>query len=72
MEEMEGWMDADAHVAAVRSAADGRFNMLRAWGGGIWCDSLLSIHIYNSFNTPVQTMGVVFDNDISLGIGRLE
>eukprot|EP00040_Diaphanoeca_grandis_P034655 m.215991 g.215991 ORF g.215991 m.215991 type:complete len:1074 (-) comp33200_c0_seq2:397-3618(-) len=40
MEEMEGWMDADAHVASVRSAAEGRFNMLRVWGGGIWLPSV--------------------------------
>ena len=48
MEELEGWMDAAAHFEAVVSAAEGRFNMLRAWGGGIWypqvwydtCDAL--------------------------------
>ena len=32
-DELEGWMDADAHVALVRAAADAHFNTLRIWGG---------------------------------------
>ena len=29
-------MDADAHRALVKSAADGAFNTLRVWGGGMF------------------------------------
>ena len=35
MEELEGRLDAHAHVAMVRAARDARFNMLRVWGGGM-------------------------------------
>lgn len=35
LEELEGRNSDAAHVAAVRSAADAGFNMLRIWGGGI-------------------------------------
>ena len=36
MELMEGRMTAYAHQRLVQSAALGRFNMLRVWGGGVW------------------------------------
>ena len=33
-------MDADAHVALVRAAADAHFNTLRLWGRGIFMPQL--------------------------------
>ena len=36
MEELEGRMNAEAHRILVRSAADGGFNTLRVWGGGMF------------------------------------
>ena len=36
MEELDGWMDADAHVALVKSAVEGNMNTIRLWGGGIF------------------------------------
>ena len=36
MEELEGRLDARAHARLVRSAAEGGFNMLRVWGGGMF------------------------------------
>lgn len=36
MEELEGRLRDDAHVALVRSAADAHMNTLRVWGGGIF------------------------------------
>ena len=36
MDLMEGRLTADGHRRLVRSAAEGRYNMLRVWGGGIW------------------------------------
>ena len=34
MEELDGWLDADAHVAVVQSAVRGNMNTIRLWGGG--------------------------------------
>jgi beta-mannosidase len=34
MDEMEGRLSVDAHVAMLRSAADAHMNTLRVWGGG--------------------------------------
>uniref|UniRef100_A0A7S0IZA9 beta-mannosidase n=1 Tax=Calcidiscus leptoporus TaxID=127549 RepID=A0A7S0IZA9_9EUKA len=36
MEELEGRMSAEAHRRLVRSAAEGAFNTLRVWGGGMF------------------------------------
>ena len=54
MEELEGRMNAEAHRILVRSAADGGFNTLRVWGGGMFlpdawydeCDKL-GIMVYH-------------------------
>eukprot|EP01050_Picozoa_sp_SAG11_P014087 SAG11_NODE_1701_length_4423_cov_2.759713_2_plen_717_part_00 len=34
MDELDGWLDADAHVAALESAAAAQMNTIRLWGGG--------------------------------------
>eukprot|EP00947_MAST-08B_sp_MAST-8B-sp1_P000166 g166.t1 len=36
MDLMEGRMTAAAHRRLAQSAADGNFNMIRVWGGGLW------------------------------------
>jgi len=36
MEELEGWMDADAHRVLVQNSIDANMNTLRVWGGGIF------------------------------------
>ena len=56
MEELEGWMDADAHLATVRSALEGRFNMLRVWGGGIWLPS--------AWYTACDELGILVYHDM--------
>lgn len=36
MDLLDGRITADATRRLVQSAAEGNFNMLRVWGGGIW------------------------------------
>lgn len=36
MEELEGWMDADAHRVVVQSTVEANMNTLRVWGGGMF------------------------------------
>ena len=40
MEDLKGRSSAEAHRWRVKSAADGGFNTLRLWGGGIFSSSM--------------------------------
>ena len=61
MEELEGRFNEMAYARLVQSAVDGRFNMLRVWGGGIflpnvWYDECdrLGIMIYHDMQYAQQ------------------
>jgi beta-galactosidase/beta-glucuronidase len=41
MDEMEGRLSVDAHVAMLRSAAAAHFNTLRVWGGGSYYNDVV-------------------------------
>jgi len=56
MEELEGWMDADAHIALVESAVDANMNTLRVWGGGMF--------LPNVFYDTCDVLGIMVYHDM--------
>ena len=64
MELMEGRMSGDAHRRLVQSAAEGRMNTLRVWGGAIWEPE--------SFYDAADEYGILIYHDAQFLIGGLE
>lgn len=62
MEELEGRLDAVAYATLVQSAADGGFNMMRIWGGGIYPPDVL----YDS----CDQLGILLYHDLQFARGN--